>query len=183
MSVEEALQKIETAQKEGQTAQQLLSLMESLHAQFLEADPDTRAAFEDAILTVADGLYLPNLFWMYLAAFLEDPQAYRPSLEALLRTFAQLPLNPLAEENLRLLLYVYFLEEEPFHLERLWHLLEQEAIREKMEYFKRVRDLIHRNPITVKIFQEKFRLLAPFIPNFDQLRMPLPQVRNLVHTS
>jgi len=119
---------------------------------------------------------------MYLAAFLEEPEAYRPSLEALLRTFVQLPPNPLAEENFRLLLYVYFSEEEPFHMERLWHLLEQEATKEKIEYLRRVRDLTHRNPITVKIFQKKFRLLAPFIPNFDQLRMPLPQVRNLVHT-
>ena len=183
MSVKEVLQKIETAQKEGQTAQSLLNLIESLHAQFLEAEPDTRAAFEDAVLTVADGLYLPNLFWMYLAAFLEDREAYRPSLEALLRTFVQLPPNPLAEENLRLLLYVYFSEEEPFHIERLWHLLEQEATKEKMDYLKRVRNLIHRNPITVKIFREKFRLLAPYMPNFDQLRMPLPQVRNLAQAT
>lgn len=180
--MEEALQKIETAQKEGQTPEQLLHLIESLHADFLETEPEVRAAFEDAVLTLADGLYLPNLFWMYMAGFLEDPETYRPSLEALLRTFAQLPPNPLAEENLRLLLYVYFSEEEPFHIERLWHLLEQEATKEKLEYLKRVRELIHRNPVTVKIFQDKFRLLAPFFPNFEHLRMPLPQVRNLVHT-
>jgi len=89
--VQEALEQIEAAQKEGKTPEQLLSLIESLHASFLEGDPEERAAFEEALLTVADGLYLPHLFWMYLAGFLEDREAYRPSLEALLRTFATLP--------------------------------------------------------------------------------------------
>lgn len=91
MPVQEALEQIEAAQKEGKTPEQLLSLIESLHASFLEGDPEERAAFEEALLTVADGLYLPHLFWMYLAGFLEDREAYRPSLEALLRTFATLP--------------------------------------------------------------------------------------------
>ncbi len=180
MSVEEALQQIEAAQKEQQNPEQLLNLIESLHLHFLEGDPDARATFEDAVITVADGLYVPNLFWMYLAGFLEDREAYRTSLEFLLRTFAKLPPNPLAEENLRLLLYVYLSEEEPFHIERLWHILEQEGSHQKLQYFQRVRTLIHRNPQTVQIFRAKFRLLASFIPNFEQLRIPLPQVRNLV---
>ncbi|MDT7941945.1 MAG: hypothetical protein RQ993_01565 [Bacteroidota bacterium] len=182
MSVQEALEQIEAAQKEGKTPEQLLNLIESLHASFLEGDPEERAAFEEALMTVADGLYLPHLFWMYLAGFLEDREAYRPSLEALLRTFATLPPNPLAEENLRLLLYVYFSEEEPFHLERLWHLLAQEATPEKLAYFQRVKTLTERNPLTVRIFREKFRLLGPFFPNFDHLRLPLPQVRSLIQT-
>ena len=183
MSVQEALEKIETARQAGQSPQELLHLIESLHTEFLDGDSDARATFEEAVLTIADGLYFPHLFWVYLAGFLEDQEAYRPSLESLLRTFATLPPNPLAEDNLRLLLYVYFSEEDPFHLERLWHHLRQEATPEKLSYFQHVKTLTERNPTTARIFREKFRLLAPFFPNFEQLRLPLPQIRSLIQTS
>jgi len=182
VSVQEALEKIESARQAGESPEELLHLIESLHAEFLDRDSDARTAFEEAVLTIADGLYFPHLFWMYLAGFLEDQEAYRPSLESLLRIFATLPPNSLAEDNLRLLLYVYFSEEDPFHLERLWHQLHQEASPEKLSYFQHVKTLTERNPITVRIFREKFRLLAPFFPNFAQLRLPLPQIRSLIQT-
>jgi len=183
VSVQEALEKIESAHQAGESPEKLLNLIESLHVEFLDGDPDARAAFEDAVLPVADGLYFPHLFWMYLAGFLEDQEAYRSSIESLLRTFATLPPNPLAEDNLRLLLYVYFSEEDPFHLDRLWHHLHQEATPEKRDYFHRVKTLTERNPLTVQIFREKFRLLAPFFPNFEQLRLPLSKVRSFIKTA
>ncbi len=180
MSAQEALQRIKQAIHEEQPPAALLHLMEESHAALLEADPEERFAFEEEVATLAGGLYIPHLFWMYLAGFKEEPEAYRASLEALLLTFAKLPSQPMAEDSLRLLLYVYFSEEDAFHLERLWHQIEQEATYEKILYFQHVRQLIEKNPTTVRIFREKYHLLAPFFPNFDQLRLPLPQVRSLV---
>lgn len=179
MAIETFLEELRTRLAQGESPESLYPTIEAQYLELLKADSDERPAFEEAIAPLAEGIFIPNLFWVYLNGFLQSPEDYRPFLEYLLLTFAQLPPNPTAQKRLKPLLYVYFSKEEPFHLKRLWDRLEQETNMPQMQYFQKVRSFTEHNPITVDIFQKKFAILGEFLPNFDHLFLPLPQLRCL----
>ncbi|GIV23837.1 MAG: hypothetical protein KatS3mg025_1496 [Bacteroidia bacterium] len=161
---------------ENTSPEELVKHIESLHQEVLE-DPDQRATFEQEAPTIADGLYLPNIFWIYLAAFLQERETYRPFLEYLLQVFVQQPPNAFAEKRLKPLLYVYFSLESEFFLDKLWETLKRYGRTDKLSFLESVRDFIKKNPTTVSIFRQKFELLADYMPDFEALTLPLPQLR------
>ncbi len=179
MPVEAVLEELRARLAQGESPESLYPTIEAHYLQLLETDSDERLAFEEAIAPLAEGIFIPNLFWIYLQGFLQNPEDYRPFLEYLLLTFAQLPPNPTAQKRLKPLLYVYFSQEEPFHLKRLWDRLEQEANLQQMQYFQQMRALTERNPLTTDTFRRKFSILGEYLPNFDQLFLPLPQLKRL----
>lgn len=156
--------------------EEALAQLEALHQEVLE-DPDARTSFEQEAPRVADGLYIPHLFWMYLAAFRQEPALYRPFLEYLLQLFVQQPSSPSVEKRLRPLLCIYLSEESPFYVEKLWDFFQRHARVEKYEYMEAVRKFIERNPNTVEVFRKKFNLLGEYFPDFELFSLPLPQLR------
>ncbi|MCX7980355.1 MAG: hypothetical protein N3A68_04825 [Bacteroidia bacterium] len=161
---------------ENTPPEELVKRIESLHQEVLE-DPDQRTAFEQEAPTVADGLYLPNIFWIYLAAFLQEPETYRPFLEYLLQVFVQQTPNAFVEKRLKPLLYVYFSLESEFFLDKLWETLRRYGRPERLSFLQSIRDFIKKNTATVSIFRQKFALLAEYMPDFEALALPLPQLR------
>ncbi len=156
--------------------EEALAQLEALHQEVLE-NPEARRTFEQEAPKVADGLYLPHLFWMYLAAFRRDPASYRPFLEYLLQLFVQQPSSPAVEKRLRPLLCIYLSEESPFYIEKLWDFFQRHARVEKYEYMESVKSFIARNPNTVQIFRKKFELVGDYFPDFELFSLPLPQLR------
>ncbi|MCS7188831.1 MAG: hypothetical protein RMJ66_03580 [Bacteroidia bacterium] len=172
----EKLASIEEAFANGSPPEEVIQRIEALHQEVMH-DPELRMNFEKEVLNVAQGLYLPYIFWIYLAAFLQDKESYRPFLEYILQVFAQQPSNPFIEKRLRPLLYVYFSEESPFYLDRLWDYFSRYANADKYSFMDKTRSLIAKNPATVEIFREKFRLLSAYMPDFEALALPLAQIR------
>ncbi len=172
----EQLAAIAAAAEAGTPPEELLPQLEALHQSVLE-DPEARAQFEREVVSIAGGIYLPHIFWTYLAAFLSDPDAYRAFLEYILQVYAQQPLNPFIDKRMQPLLYVYFSDEAPFYLSRLWDTLRRQALPEKYEFLQGVHQKMSRIPVTVKIFREKFELIGDYFPNFEALAMPLPELR------
>lgn len=172
----EQLAAIAAAAEAGTPPETLLEQLEALHQSVLE-DIDARAQFEREVLSIAGGLYLPHIFWTYLSAFLSDPDTYRPFLEYILQVYAQLPTNPFIDTRMQPLLYVYFSDEAPFYLSRLWDTLRRHALPEKYDFLQEVHRKMERIPATVRIFREKFELIGEYLPNFAALEMPLPALR------
>lgn len=172
----EQLAAIAAAAEAGASPETLVEQLEALHKSVLE-DPQARTEFEREVLSVAGGIYLPHIFWIYLSAFLSDPDAYRAFLEYILQVYAQQPLNPFIDKRMQPLLYVYFSEEAPFYLSRLWDTLRRSALPEKYDFLQRVQQKMTRIPKTVKIFRDKFELIGEYLPNFEALAMPLPELR------
>lgn len=156
--------------------EEALAQLEALHQEVLD-DPEARTLFEQEAPKVAEGLYIPHLFWTYLAAFRQDPATYRPFLEYLLQLFVQQPPSPFVEKRLRPLLCVYLSEESPFYVERLWDFFQRHALPEKYEYMEAVKNFITRNPNTVEVFRKKFDLVGEYFPDFELFSLPLPQLR------
>lgn len=178
--MQEKLNEIARAAAEGADPQTLVAELEALHEELMQAsDDETRADFEREVLHIANGIYLPHIFWMYLAPFLDKAQreTYRPFLEYILQVYAQLPCSSFVDKRMRPLLYVYLTEEAPFYVDKLNAFLGKYAHPDKQALFQEVRAFIQRNPNTVRIFREKFRLLKDYVPDFDMLAMPLPTLR------
>lgn len=174
--VSERLKEIAEKAAAGAAPEEVVAELEALHQEISE-DVEARAAFEREVPSLADGLYIPHLFWMYLAAYQQDPESYRPFLEYLLHIYAQHPPSPFVEKRLRPLLYVYFSAESPFYLNRLWDYFRRHARPEKYEILENVRNFIEKNPSTVDIFKRKFSLLADYMPDFDLLFLPISQIQ------
>ncbi|MCX8112071.1 MAG: hypothetical protein N3E49_02575 [Bacteroidia bacterium] len=170
------LQEIAQAAAEGSPPEELIARLEALHEE-VSGDENARLEFEREVLKVADGLYLPHIFWIYLGAFLEDKETYRPFIEYILQVYAQLPPSPFLEKRMRPLLCVYFTEEAPFHIHKLEASLKRYARPEKQTLFSDIQNFIKRNPTTVQIFRQKFSLLKQYLPNFEMFSMALPQLR------
>lgn len=174
--MQDKLNEIAQAAAEGTPPEEIVAQLEALHESVLE-DEKARSEFEQAVLKVADGVYLPHIFWIYLSAFLNDREVYRPFLEYVLQVYAQLPPSPFVDKRMRPLLYVYFMNEPAFYTNKLEAFLHRYAHPEKRSLVQDIRAYIQRNPTTVRIFQQKFALLKDYLPNFEMLSMPLPELR------
>ncbi|MEN3041512.1 MAG: hypothetical protein ABDH66_08260 [Bacteroidia bacterium] len=170
------LQEIAQAAQNGASPEELVAQLEALHEE-VSADDQVRMDFEREVLKVADGVYLPHIFWIYLGGFLDDKDAYRPFLEYILQVYSQLPPSAFVDKRMRPLLYVYFTEEAPFYLDKLEAYLKRYARPDKYALISDVRAYIQRNPNTVGVFRQKFALLKGYMPNFEMLSMPLPHLR------
>ncbi|MCS7163292.1 MAG: hypothetical protein NZ958_08240 [Bacteroidia bacterium] len=173
--MEEKLSAIKEAAQQGSPPEALLSELEALHESILE-EPEARRLFEKEALQIADGIYLPHLFWMYLAAFLQDKEAYRPAIEYLLQVFVRQPSNPLVEKRMRPLLCIYFSEEAPFYKDRFLEYARRYGYPEKQRFLEKVLEFIPRNPSTVSIFRRKFALIGEYFPNFELFALPIQQI-------
>lgn len=174
--MQDKLNEIAQAAAEGAPPEAIIAQLEALHESILE-DNEARSEFEREVLKVADGLYLPHIFWIYLAAFLGDKEVYRPFLEYVLQVYAQLPPSPFVDKRIRPLLCVYFTNETPFYTDKLEAFLHRYAHPEKRSLVQDIRSYIQRNPSTVRIFQQKFALLKDYLPNFEMFSMPLTELR------
>lgn len=178
--MQEKLNEIARSAAEGTAPETLVAQLEALHEELIQAgDDEARADFEREVLRVADGIYLPHIFWTYLGPFLDRTQreTYRPFLEYILQVYAQLPASTFVDRRMRPLLYVYLTEEAPFYIDKLDAFLGKYAHPEKLALFQEVRAFIQKNPNTVRIFREKFALLKDYVPDFEMLAMPLPTLR------
>lgn len=172
----EKLEAIAQSATDETPPEEVIAKLEALHEEVSD-DDDLRAEFEREVLKVAQGIYIPHILWIYLSAFLEDRETYRPFLEYILQFYAQQPLNPFVDKRIRPLLCIYLSEESTFYIDRLKALLERYALPEKREFFDEVQAYIRRNPTTVRIFRDKFRLLKDYFPSFDLFSLPLPHLR------
>ncbi|MCX7606783.1 MAG: hypothetical protein N2170_05930 [Bacteroidia bacterium] len=172
----ERLEAISAAAAQGADPEELIAQLEALHQEVLE-DPAARATFEREVLSIAEGLYLPHIFWIYLSAFLQDKESYRPFLEYILQVFAQQPSSAFIEKRMKPLLYVYLSEEAPFYLNRLWDYLRRYARADKYEFMDNMRSFVQKNPSTVDIFRKKFHILGSYMPDFEAMTLPLSQIQ------
>lgn len=161
---------------EGSSPEDLIARLEALHEE-VSQDDQLRAEFEREVLRVADGVYLPHMFWIYLGGFLQDKEAYRPFLEYILQVYVQLPPSPFVDKRMRPLLTVYFSEESSFYIDRFEDFVKRYARPEKQNLPTEIRRYIQKNPTTVRIFREKFALLKDYAPNFEMFSMALPHLR------
>ncbi|MCS7297933.1 MAG: hypothetical protein RMK19_05635 [Bacteroidia bacterium] len=172
----EALQEIEKAAAEGLPPEELIARLEALHEK-VYSDEEQRIEFERDVIKVANGIYIPHIFWIYLSAFIGDKDAYRPFLEYILQVYAQFPPHPLVDKRMRILLCVYFQEESRFYLDKLEDYLRKRSHPEKYKLIKDAQEFTNRNPRTSDIFRQKFYLLRDYSPNFELISTPLPHLR------
>ncbi|MCS6896014.1 MAG: hypothetical protein NZZ60_07730 [Bacteroidia bacterium] len=170
------LREIAQAAQNGAPPEELVAQLEALHEE-VSADEQSRMDFEREVLQVADGVYLPHIFWIYLGAFLDDKDTYRPFLEYVFQVYSQLPPSPFVDKRMRLLLYVYLTEESAFYLDKLEAYLKKYARPDKYSLINDIRSYIQKNPNTVGVFRQKFALLKGYMPNFEMLSMALPHLR------
>ncbi|MCS6790592.1 MAG: hypothetical protein NZ580_06395 [Bacteroidia bacterium] len=176
------LQAIQQALAEGLAPEEAIARLEALHEKLME-NPEERSQFEMEVLPMADGVYMPHIFWIYLAAFLQSEESradYRPFLEHILQVYAQLPPSPFVEKRLRPLVHIYFAEDSPFYMDKLHEYYKSFAHPEKRDFIKRVKSYLQRNPKTVSILRRKFHMLTSFFPNFQLFSLPIPELEKVI---
>ena len=132
--------------------------------------------FAQAVVNRFGGIYIPYLFWVELASFLQDNEN-RKGLFGVLEEFAQSSFEPEEQKKMKSLLITYFAMEKEFELDKIQSLIIEKAHPKVQEYFSKIRDFVGHNEKAVAMYIEKFNILAEREPDFELMRMPLIKLK------
>ena len=156
----------------------LIEELLSLHMETV-SDPDLLNRFSVLSGERFGGIYIPYLFWVKLADYLENPLD-RAFLFSLLKAFASSNFGEEEQKMLKPLIITYFTNEKGFEINKLKTLIFDKAHPEVKEYFYGLVNFVEKNKKSTDMYREKFDLLKDLQPDFELMRLPITQLREQV---
>lgn len=140
-------------------------------------DPELLEEFMEEAPYVCGGAYIPYLFWITLAKFSNDPEAYRPRIVELIKAFCRSDFNEKDAQELKPLIITYFAMEKRFEIDKLKTFVINKSHPEIINYFNKLLTFVDKNKDSVKTYIEKFSLIKDQAPNFELLNLPIVRLR------
>ena len=155
--------------------EELIQKIQELHLVAME-DPDTLNRFTVHSSGRFGGIFIPYLFWIKLADFIEDQQE-RHFLQDLIKAFANSDFAEEEQKMMKPLVITYIAKEKSFEIDKLQTLVIEKSHPQVREYFQKLIAFVDKNQRSTEMYCEKFMLLRELAPNFKLMSLPITQLK------
>lgn len=178
MSVVKELDKLEEKYDidEPASKEELIGKLVEMHNSYAEKGADKFSEFASAVLEYFAGTYIPYVFWVELARYMDDESA-RNSLYACIDAFSNSGFETAERKKMKPLLITYFAMEKEFETDKIQTLIIEKAHPDVQEYFRKITNFVEKNKTSVDMYVEKFEMLRTYQPDFDLLKVPLLKLK------
>lgn len=177
-SLEDMFFEIENDFFENENRETTLEQLKKLHLAQLR-NPEALEEFRTLVLNGCGGIYIPYLFWINLTGFLNRKVPSNQLFEVI-KSFAESNFEDPEKSKMKPLLMTYFGSEKEFELDRIRSFIIQKAHPSVQDYLNKILNFVQKNKRSVEVYQQKFRLLASFYPDFELLNMPLARIQEAI---
>lgn len=178
MDIATSLNALEDKYTIDQIEEEKEALIEELLGLHLDsmADRDSLNRFTVQAAERFGGIYIPYLFWVKLADFMDNPLE-RAYIYHLLETFANSDFGEDEQKLLKPLIIAYFAKEKSFEISKLRTKVFEKSHPTVAEYYESLITFVEKNAKSTEMYCEKFDLLKNLTPNFELMGLPITQLR------
>jgi hypothetical protein len=162
-------------EQEGENREEILEQLQALHQEAMRSQADLDA-FKQQAPYECGGAYIPFLFWVELAQFLQGQAESRNYLQQLIQAFADSDFEEADQALLKPFLVIYFKNEKQFEIDRVESRIIRHAHPTVGQFLKKAIEFVDNNRSATKTYEEKFKLLMPYFPNFELFQLSLPEL-------
>lgn len=177
-SLEDTFFEIENNFLETEDREVALEQLKQLHLAQLR-NPEALEEFRALALNGCGGIYIPYLFWIDLSGFLQHKVPSK-QLFGTIQYFSESNFEDPEKNKMKSLLMAYFGSETEFELDRVRSFIIPKTHPSVQEYLNKILNFVLKNRRSVEVYQQKFRLLASFYPDFELLNMPLARIQETI---
>ena len=159
---------------EGEIYDDVVASMRHLHAEAMQ-DPDTFVEFLQDVPHVCGGAYIPHLYWIELSRMGTEHED-KDEMQRLLIAFTESDFEGKLLTQMKPLVAIFGSQASDFEVNRMQSKVLTKAHPSVKEWFKKHLHFETTSPGALKAYEEKFKLLKHYFPNFPLFELPLDEI-------
>ncbi len=178
MDIQKELDKLEDSFKMEEWEEKKEEIVAALYKLHMEAASNEEVLNKFTVLSAErfGGIYIPYLFWVKLADFMEY-ELDRSYLYNLLQAFSNSDFGEDEQRLLKPLVIVYFTKEKEFEINKFFTLAMEDVHPSVKEYFQKLFKFRERNAKSTQMYCDKFEILRDLQPDFALFNTPLSELK------